>query len=74
MGFLNDLGLTYDYYESLAFQQLIKEKSIIQFLLLLKKFGNFHIFNHTYDSIEDQDHPKQQEESKEVQKEETKEE
>jgi len=39
MGFLADVGQTLNYYESKPFLEYIKQHGIIQFLLLLKKFG-----------------------------------
>lgn len=38
MGYLQDMGIFYDYYESLPLQRKIKEKGIIQFLFLMKKY------------------------------------
>lgn len=51
MGYLQDKGVTYDYFESIPFQNLVKEKGIIQFLNLLHKFGNFQLIDHEYDSL-----------------------
>ena len=53
MGFLVDKGVAYDYYESLPFQLLLKQKGINQFLNLLKKFGSFNLHNQFYDYLKD---------------------
>ncbi|CAD8050950.1 unnamed protein product [Paramecium sonneborni] len=53
MGYLNDKGVTYDYFESLAFQKMLKEKGIVQFLSLLKIFGKFQLHEHQFEHLSD---------------------
>lgn len=49
MGYFENEGEILDYFESKKFQQLIKEKGVVEFLVLLKKHQNYQLKNMHYE-------------------------